>query len=194
MTDSQTTEYAGRRYAHCRHSDLVGRRYHHGASRFSQDGRRYYECCLRTRVTVGRRYRIEIDLSGERAAEWDTESLTELCAPEYAATVRAWAERELTRRQGYRGTGTTRAALLAMWRESIELQYLAAEAECNGQLLKPAARLAGISARSLFTGPARRAELYASEELLWFWTRNPRLTFDAWLGDSDAATAAAVGF
>lgn len=192
MTATYLESY-GKRFARCRTSESVGRRYHHGASRFSQDGRRYFDGCTPARIG-GRRFRIDVDLSAERAREWDSESLAELTSPLYARTVQEWAGRELARRDGYRGTGLSRAALLAMWRDDVDAQYLAAEMACHGQLLTPAARAAGVRARSLFTGPVRRAELYASEELKRFWLESPRLTFDAWLGDADALTAAAVGF
>lgn len=137
---------------------------------------------------------ISIDLTGERAADWDTESLAEIAAGEYSPQVREWADRELARRGGYKGTGSTRASLLGMWREAVELQYLAAEQACNGVLLTRSAVAAGVSARSLFTGPARRAAAHASEELMWYWADHPRLTFAAWLGDSDARKSAAVTF
>ena len=188
------TPDAGRRFAHCRHADQSGRRYHHGIARFSQSGRRYFPGCVRSEIG-GRRFRIAVDLSGERSAEWDAESLAELTADVYTREAQEWARRELARREGYRGTGMSRAALLAMWRESVELQYLAAESACNGQLVNAAARAAGVSARSLFTGPARRAAAYTTEELLWFWQDNsPRLTFEAWLGNQDSRNSAAVSF
>lgn len=189
-----TCQTPPRRLAHCRTSATVGTRCHHGDSRFSQPARRTHEGCQRSRIVAGRRFRLDIDLTGERASEWDAESLAELLSDEYTSEAQAWASRELVKREGYRGTGMTRAACLELWRESIELQYLAAEAECNGQLLNPAGRAAGISSRSLFMGPARTAAAYASEELLWYWQDNPRLTFDAWLGDQDSRNSAAISF
>lgn len=186
---------APRRLAHCRVTVARGRYCHHGDSRFSQPARRTHEGCQRSRIVAGRRFRLDIDLTGERASEWDAESLSELLSGQYTSEAQAWASRELVRREGYRGTGMTRAACLELWRQDVELQYLAAESECNGQLLNPAGRAAGISSRSLFMGPSRTAAAYASEELLYFWQDvAPRLTFDAWLGNQDARNSAAVSF
>jgi hypothetical protein len=52
----------------------------------------------------------------------------------------------------------------------------AAEAGTNGYILNRRGREAGISERSLFTGPEARAKKYASEELLNWWESHPRPT------------------
>lgn len=61
----------------------------------------------------------------------------------------------------------------------VDVQWLAAETDCHGQLLTPAARAAGIDSRSLFSGPITRAQKYASEELQSWWGAHGRLTFAA---------------
>ena len=59
----------------------------------------------------------------------------------------------------------------------LEAQYERAQIECNGVLLNERGHARGVSSFSLFSGPRRRAEAYASEELLEFWTRYRRMTF-----------------
>lgn len=60
----------------------------------------------------------------------------------------------------------------------LEAQYARAVEECRCVLLNARGQAAGIDEFSLFKGPMRRARLYASEELLDFWTRHTRLTFE----------------
>lgn len=60
----------------------------------------------------------------------------------------------------------------------LEAQINAAERETRGNLLNPRGIALGISSSSLFLGPLSRAEAFASEELLAFWSRHPRVTFD----------------
>lgn len=74
------------------------------------------------------------------------------------------------------------------------MQWLQAEADCNGQLLNPKARSAGVDARSLFSGPITRALKHSSEELQAWWGRHGRLSLAAFRHqafgrDSDAAAA-----
>lgn len=52
----------------------------------------------------------------------------------------------------------------------------AAEDGTNGYMLNRRGKEAGISERSLFTGPEARAKKYASEELLNWWETHPRPT------------------
>lgn len=59
----------------------------------------------------------------------------------------------------------------------LEAQHRAAERDTNGNLLNERGRAAGVSSFSLFMGPWARARAYASEELLAFWTKHPRMTF-----------------
>jgi len=59
-----------------------------------------------------------------------------------------------------------------------EAQYGRAIDECDGVLLNRRGRRAGVSSFSLFMGPATRTRAYASEELLAFWSRDPRVTFE----------------
>lgn len=59
-----------------------------------------------------------------------------------------------------------------------EAQYTRAETELNSVLLNRRGKRARIDAYSLFIGPEVRALAYASEELVEWWTRHPRLTFE----------------
>lgn len=59
--------------------------------------------------------------------------------------------------------------------EAVEAQIGQAEVATNGAMLNRAGRARGISAESLFTGSAARAEKYASEELRAFWSVHPRI-------------------
>ena len=72
--------------------------------------------------------------------------------------------------------------------ELIEWQYLKAEAETRGNLVNRAGVAAGISDRSLFTGPESRARRYASEELLNYWLDNPRPTTAMMRGEDTRLT------
>lgn len=62
------------------------------------------------------------------------------------------------------------------WLDWAHSQYLAAEAECRGNLLNREGIAAGISPWSLWSGSASGAARYASEELRNFWATNPRVT------------------
>lgn len=97
---------------------------------------------------------------------------------------------ELTRRErqvaGYRGTGMTRAELRTQYAEHVDREYWAAEAETNGFMVTDEGRRLGIDPKSLFTGTETRAWRYASDELKWYWTKSPRLSFDGFIGNADA--------
>jgi 8-oxo-dGTP pyrophosphatase MutT (NUDIX family) len=81
------------------------------------------------------------------------------------------------RANGYTGRNFEELCMNA-YQDHAELSFLKAEAETRGVLLNRAARDAGVSSRSLFTGPESRARKYASEELLSYWQRVGRLTLD----------------
>lgn len=73
-------------------------------------------------------------------------------------------------------------------------QWLAAEADCRGFLLSKEGQAAGIDPEELFSGPAARAEKYASDELKEWWGRNGRMSFaafkaNAYESDPDADKA-----
>lgn len=51
----------------------------------------------------------------------------------------------------------------------LDVQWLQAEADCNGQLLTPEARAKGIDSRSLFSGSLSRAGRHTSSELQSWW-------------------------
>ncbi|MBK6018515.1 phage capsid protein [Streptomyces sp. MBT53] len=70
----------------------------------------------------------------------------------------------------------TRREARALYDEYVYRQYLAAEDATNGYLLNKAARAAGHSPASLFSGPARIAYARASDELKEWWATHGRLT------------------
>ncbi|GAB2858482.1 hypothetical protein GCM10022221_67480 [Actinocorallia aurea] len=73
------------------------------------------------------------------------------------------------------------AAVRRLYAEFVDEQYVDAEAVTRGNLLSPEGRAAGIDPRSLFSGPASRARLYASEELKRYWQDvHPRMTATEW--------------
>lgn len=80
-----------------------------------------------------------------------------------------------------RHAGETRAqAADRTHSEWVDQQYQAAEDACRGHLLNAAGQARGIDPRKLFYGPAARAYKYASEELVDYWRRNPRVTQVEW--------------
>lgn len=60
--------------------------------------------------------------------------------------------------------------------EAVETAITAAESGTNGYFVNKKGRSAGISDWELFTGDARKAERYASDELLNWWSTHPRPT------------------
>jgi hypothetical protein len=83
---------------------------------------------------------------------------------------------EAARRDRLERGRAARNAISADWFLFAHAQYLAADAECRGNLLSRAGIAAGVDAWSLWSGPAVRVELYASEELREFWLTNQRVT------------------
>lgn len=73
------------------------------------------------------------------------------------------------------------AAAKQAYADWVHVQYLAAEEATRGNLLSPAGLKAGVPERSLWSGNARTARAYASEELLRWWQEHPRLTQVEWL-------------
>jgi hypothetical protein len=78
---------------------------------------------------------------------------------------------------------TIYAEASAQWREMrqdyeryISTSYDAALELCSGVLINKEGRAAGIDGYDLFTGPLQRAQRYASEELINYWSKYPRLT------------------
>ncbi|MDN3056188.1 phage capsid protein [Streptomyces sp. SRF1] len=70
----------------------------------------------------------------------------------------------------------TRKQARALYDEWVYTQWLAAEDACRGVLLNRKGEAAGIDPVSLFSGPARSAYAYASEELKRWWGTHPRKT------------------
>lgn len=86
----------------------------------------------------------------------------------------------------------------AEWREcraeyelALEAAYERAAAATNDRLLNERGHQRGIRPLDLFLGPERRAQAYASPELLEHWETYPRLTFEAfeaqWMRAADYA-------
>lgn len=73
-----------------------------------------------------------------------------------------------------RTAGETREQTVRrLYAEWVDLTYLQAEAATNGHMLNPlGVRTAGVTVRSLFSGPAARAAKYASPELAEWWSEN----------------------
>lgn len=65
----------------------------------------------------------------------------------------------------------------SQWLEALDLLFLQAENVTRGHLLNRRGREQGVDARSLFYGPAVRAHLYASDELVEFWREHGRLPY-----------------
>lgn len=97
------------------------------------------------------------------------------------STEPGWARRDELVDPGLRPTSrlTADQQLRADYETYVDTQWLQAEADCNGQLLTPAARQMGLDSRSLFSGSTSRAVKYASEELQSWWQRHGRLTLAA---------------
>lgn len=76
---------------------------------------------------------------------------------------------EMDRRDREAPKRDPRAELRAGWELMAHAQFLEAERLCRGELLNKRGERECIDPWSLWSGPAHRAELYASEELLEFW-------------------------
>jgi hypothetical protein len=66
------------------------------------------------------------------------------------------------------------------YRAHVYTQYLDAETACRGHLLSREGQAAGVDPLSLFSGPAARANKYASAELLEWWSGHGRITVAEW--------------
>ena len=101
------------------------------------------------------------------------------------------ARAELRRRASDRARERRRQDPVAReWRDAAHAQFLAAEAATNGFLVNAAGRARGIDPWSLWSGPADRAERWASWELLEFWQGNPRITITEFRRQDAAAREA----
>ena len=79
------------------------------------------------------------------------------------------------------------------YRDEVYRQWLRAEAATNGVMLNRRGLAAGISDRSLFTGPESRVKAYASPELTEFFESNPRPTRASWFGSARSRRAHLAG-
>lgn len=93
-------------------------------------------------------------------------------------------EAEMNRRDRVDRARKRLRSLRSEYEDVAHAQFLAAEAATRGNLLNRKGRMAGVDPQSLFSGPERRAHAYASEELLKFWDRHPRVTVTQYLRGS----------
>ncbi|MGH8794551.1 MAG: hypothetical protein ACRDXX_18115, partial [Stackebrandtia sp.] len=78
----------------------------------------------------------------------------------------------------HRAAGETREdTVRRLYREHVDLQYVAAETATRGHMLSKEGVAAGIDPRSLFSGATSRARRYASEDLQRWWAEHGRTTF-----------------
>ncbi|MEU9968022.1 hypothetical protein [Streptomyces malaysiensis] len=99
----------------------------------------------------------------------DDQSFTEELAAAVATDTARGVAEETARR-------VTRAEARALYEEYVYRQFLAADDACNGYLLNPKAKAAGVNPAELFSGPARIAYARASDELKEWWAEYGRLT------------------
>jgi hypothetical protein len=96
---------------------------------------------------------------------------------------------ECARRDRADKAARTREAIRGEWYDAMFAQYLAAEAECRGNLLSKEGLASGLAdPSSLWSGPRDQAMRYASEELRDFWLANPRMTITEYERQRAAAT------
>jgi hypothetical protein len=90
---------------------------------------------------------------------------------------RAEQARQSLRDGGYSGK-TFRDQVKHAHADHIRLAHERAEEVCRGHMLNAAGERAGVSAESLWSGPAARAKKYASEELLDYFRQHGRMTLE----------------
>lgn len=116
------------------------------------------------------------------------EELRELFASDEGAAALA----EAARRDQADKAARSREQIRAEWYDAAYEQYLAADAECRGNLISRDGIAAGVNeAFSLWSGRADIAERYASEELNDFWRTSPRVTVTRYIDQRAAAMRAA---
>jgi len=115
------------------------------------------------------------------------EELRELYAADEPAALAEAARRDRADR-----AARSREQLRAEWYDAAYEQYLAADAECRGNLLSREGIAAGVTDEfSLWHGRADVAMRYASEELRDFWAASPRVTVGQYIAQRAAAMRAA---
>ena len=99
---------------------------------------------------------------------------------------------EAKRRDQAAKAARDREQIRAEWYDAAYEQYLAADAECRGNLISREGIAAGVNeAFSLWSGRTDVAERYASEELNDFWRVSPRVTITRYMEQRAAAMRAA---
>ena len=105
------------------------------------------------------------------------DDLAALYAAAEDAALKALILAEMARRDRCDRERAGRHAVNAEWFLSAHAQYLHAEDVCRGNLLSREGIAAGTDPWTLWSGPASRAQKYASEELRDFWMYvSPRVT------------------
>lgn len=97
-------------------------------------------------------------------------------------TQRSQAAISMLRGQGYEGTSFNELARHG-YRDHAYQHWLAAEDATNGYMLSKAGQAAGVDPRTLWFGPERTAEKYASEELRAYWDEHGRPTLEEFKAD-----------
>jgi hypothetical protein len=114
----------------------------------------------------------------------------ELCAAYHGADERAGRRilAEAARRDQADRQARLRRTVRAEWYDAMFAQYMAAEAECRGNLLSREGLREGIADPiSLWSGPRDRAMRLASEELRDYWLVHPRMTITEYLRQRSTA-------
>jgi hypothetical protein len=101
------------------------------------------------------------------------------------AVIMAVMEKRDEARAYWRAVNARNDAVRNEWREAAYAQYLAAEAACNGELVRRGSPVK--DGWQLWSGSERYARAHASEELTNFWLGHPRVTVTAYLAQHAAA-------
>lgn len=111
-------------------------------------------------------------LSEDELAARYAEAVTD---EEVAAIVAEMERREAKARRTAIDTARW-AAVYEAWELFAHAQYLAAEEECRGNLVRKEYLGEHVTGWELWTGSHRRAYEHATDELREFWDANPRMT------------------
>ncbi len=133
-----------------------------------------------------------VDLAGDPDLAAEMRVMDDAALADLAGTVLGDVARaEQRRRAADRARQRRRQDPVAReWRDAAYAQFMAAESATNGYLVNAAGRARGIDPWSLWSGPADRAEHWASWELLEFWRSNPRVTITDYRRQVSAAEEA----
>ena len=103
-------------------------------------------------------------------AEYSDETLAHWYGASTSEQWHATLEAEMMRRDAEQAAKPDpRQVQRDEWERMAHAQWLDAERACRGELLNARGMAAGIDPWSLWSGPAHRTEIYASEELRGYW-------------------------